>query len=130
MDRFAPYATVPLRWGVGIVFLYFGSSKFLWSQREILQIIELGAPSTIAPVLNYGLGVVEVLVALAMLLGIYVRHASLVASALVVTILTVFTLKFGLLGLETVFRDIAILGATLSLALRCDDRFCIIKSPK
>ena len=127
MQKLVLYVTVPLRWGVGFVFLYFGLSKYLWSQREIAQFIDMGMPASLAPTANFIFGGLEIFVAISMFLGIFVRQAALVASTLLVLIIGGFTLKFGKLGLDTVFRDLAILGASLSLIVRHHDPWCLEK---
>ncbi len=126
MNSLAKFATFPLRIGVGLVFLYFGLAKFLWPSRDISQMIELGIPQQFAPLLNFLMGILEVLIAVAMLLGVYVKYAAIAAATMITLILAGFTIKFGKLGFDTIFRDIAILGAAISLAIRCDDRFCLI----
>lgn len=124
-QKLLSYATLPLRWGLGFVFLYFGLSKFLWPQRDIAQFIDLGAPAGIAPIMNFIFGALELFVVLSMFLGVFVRQAAAIASALLMLIIVAFTLKYGKLGLDTVFRDIAILGAALSLIVRHHDPLCL-----
>lgn len=126
-QRLLPYATVPLRWGVGFVFLYFGLNKYLWPQRDITQFIAMGVPGGIAPTVNFIFGALEIAISLAMFLGIWVRLAASLASLLLIVILGSFSLQFGKLGFDTVFRDVAILGGALSLIIRCDDPFCMVR---
>lgn len=114
-SKLSAYATLPLRFGVGFVFLYFGLGKFLW------------APAGIAPTINFFFGVMELFVAFAMFLGVFVRQAAITASALLILIISSFVLKYGKFGFDTVFRDAAILGAALSLIVRHHDPWCLEK---
>ncbi|MBI1975039.1 MAG: DoxX family membrane protein [Parcubacteria group bacterium] len=121
-QKLSRYAAVPLRFGVGFVFFYFGFLKYRYPQQNIAQFLDMGVPTGIAPAINFIFGAVEILIALAMFSGLLVRYAAAVASFLLILILGGFTLKYGRFGFDAVFRDLAVLGATLSLALRVGEK--------
>jgi uncharacterized membrane protein YphA (DoxX/SURF4 family) len=127
-EKFLEYSTVPIRFWVGFVFLYFGLSKFLESQRDILQLIDFGIPASIAHIVNFLFGIIEVSISVSMFLGVLVKEAAIVASGILILIISRFSIKYGKLGFDSVFRDVAILGATSSLILRNKDPWCLYKS--
>jgi len=127
LDNLKIYATVPLRWGVAFVFLYFGLGKFLAPAGNIAQFADIGVPPALAPAANYVSGALELFVSIAMFTGVFVRQAAILASLMLGAIIGSFTLKFGKLGFDSVFRDVAILGATLSLILKNRDPWSLQK---
>ncbi|MFT4250745.1 MAG: DoxX family membrane protein [Candidatus Woesearchaeota archaeon] len=98
-----------LRISIGALFLYFGVQALtqpLVAMSYIPAYAEFLANNTFITVY----GVVEVLIGLALLIGIYVRYAALLAAALLVGVV------IALGNNEVMYRDLVILFATLVLA--------------
>ena len=106
-------APLVLRVGVGIVFLYFGITKFTqpdvwinWINPKILYYIPF-TPHTFI----YLQGALESLTGLMLIIGLLTRVFALIAFLIVAAILVSVGIS------DVTVRDIAILAAALSLAL-------------
>lgn len=117
-------STLILRIGLGLVFLLFGLGKFKGDAyaktTKSLQIVKSLPISPDTTVLL--IGSLEILIATLLLLGLYTRLASLLASLHLISILLIF----GLTNID-ILRDIGLLGAALSLFLTGSEFFCLDK---
>ena len=111
-------ALLILRAGLAIVFLLFGYQKLSnpsQTSAEIQLLLNLGIGAVAA--INFYLGLTEIIVALALLIGIYARFFGIVAALLTAAFLTSFLLKFGLSINPDLYRDVGLTAIGLALAL-------------
>lgn len=104
------HSPLVLRLGLALVFGWFGIDKFLHVSAWYGWI---PAWLTFVPLdaFLYVLGALEVIAALLLLIGIYVRIASLACAALLIAVV----LNFGIN--EITVRDIGLIGMALALAM-------------
>lgn len=116
--RYQKFAPLFLRVGLAIVFFLFGLKKLTHpgqATAEIQLILEFDL--THAAAINYYLGLTEMLVALALLVGFKVRGFALLASFLVSIFFLSFLTTYGLSINPDLYRDIGLLGGALALFL-------------
>ncbi len=122
MNKTSSYAPILLRFAIGLVYLWFGSSQLLdplqWEAFVPSWALYGGITSH---TLVYFNGIFEVIMALLLLLGIYTR---IVASLLFVHLLTI-TLSIGFNAIGV--RDFGLTFATLSIALYGDDKYSLTR---
>ena len=112
------YSQIALRLGLAVVFLWFGIDKFIqpqyWLDAWVPQGVQvLVGRLGIGPTdLMHLLGIMEVLVALSLATGFFMRYFSGVAAAFLVIVMSVNGFKDILLVL-----DIALIGALIALVL-------------
>jgi len=116
--RFQKLASLFLRFGIGIVFLLFGIKKLLnpgQSTAEIQLLINFDLADAAA--MNFYLGLIEVIIALAFFVGLKVRVTALVASIFLLLFFSSFLVRYGLSINPDLYRDVGLLGGTLALFL-------------
>lgn len=116
--RYQKYAPLVLRFGLAVVFFLFGLQKLsnpgqTTSEIQLLLNFELAD----AAAANYYLGIIEMLIAFAFLLGFKVRVLSLIAAILVSLFFASFFFKFGLSINPDIYRDVGLFGGSLALFL-------------
>lgn len=110
------YASLFLRLGLALVFLIFSYHKFAspeQAQAEIQLLLDTGRG--LAGFLNYFLGVLEMVLALFLLLGWYIKYAAPISVFLIVIIFVSLAYKYGLIFDPALARDIGLIGAGLAL---------------
>jgi len=116
MDKLKPFAPLCLRLGLAVVFLLFGFEKFYaagQASAEIDSILEIGLE--LASLLNFILGMIELIIAGSFILGWGIRWTAPIATALVIVIFFSIVVKFGFRIDPTISRDIGLIGACLAL---------------
>lgn len=112
-------ALLVLRIGLATVFLLFGYQKLSVPAQTtseiqlLLNFLGLAAASAI----NFYLGLTEIIVALALLIGIRARFFGIVAALLTASFLASFLLKFGLSINPDLYRDVGLTAIGLALSL-------------
>lgn len=115
LARFAPLI---IRIGLAVVFLLFGMQKLSNPSQTTAEIqLLLNWKLSNVAVLNYYLGLTEIILAAAFLSGFKVRIAAVIASFLLILFLFSFLAKYGLSINPDLYRDIGLLGAAISLIL-------------
>lgn len=115
-ENFKNYAPIFLRLGLAVVFLLFGYQKLSVPEQtraEIQLLLDIGLGS--ASAINYYLGLAELLVALGFLFGAYMKYIAPLASVLLTGFFVSFLWKYGASIDPTLYRDLGLLGGTLSL---------------
>lgn len=110
------YAPLFLRTGLAVVFLIFGYHKLsdpAQSSAEIQLLLSIDLP--LASFLNYFVGAVEIILALSLLLGFYIKYSAPIATLLIAVIFISLTYKYGLLFDASLSRDIGLIAASLAL---------------
>lgn len=110
------YAPLFLRLGLAVVFALFGYQKLSVPEQtraEIQLLLDVGLGS--ASAINYYLGLLELLVALGFLFGVYMRSIAPLASILLAGFFVSFIWKYGASIDPTIYRDLGLLGGSLSL---------------
>ena len=116
--RLKPYAPLIVRLGLALVFFLFAYQKLSIPEQtsaEIQILLDLGLGSAAA--INYYLGLMEMIIALGLVLGVHVRFVSGLAALSLVGILVAFLRKYGASVDPNLYRDVGLLGAALSLWL-------------
>lgn len=111
-------ALLILRAGLAIVFLLFGYQKLsnpAQTTAEIQLILNLGLGGSAA--INYYLGLLEIIVALALLAGVRVRIFGTIAALLTASFLGSFLTKFGVSINPDLYRDVGLTAIGLALAI-------------
>ncbi|MDP4012988.1 MAG: DoxX family protein [Candidatus Nanoarchaeia archaeon] len=106
------YTSVLLRFGLGSVFLYFGIYEKLYKPDITMQIIEnlnINIPIPLG-LFIFLFGILELVIGSFLVLGLYTRITSIVASLMILGII----LQFGYLNVP---RDPALLAMALSLII-------------
>jgi len=111
-------APVFLRLGLAVVFLLFGVQKLTspgqaTSETQLITNFELADAAAI----NFYLGLVEIVIAISFVLGFKVRLFASVSSLLIVTFFLSFLSKYGVSLNPDLYRDIGLIGASISLFL-------------
>lgn len=115
LARFAPLI---IRIGLAIVFLLFGLQKLSNPSQTTAEIqLLLNWKLSNATALNYYLGLTEIILAVAFLIGFKIRIVTVIASSLLILFLSSFLAKYGLSINPDLYRDIGLLGAAIALFL-------------
>lgn len=119
VSRYQKFAPLFLRLGLAIVFILFGLQKLanpLQTTAEIQLLVGLELADAAA--INYYLGLAEILVAFSFLFGFKVRFFAGLATLLVTLFFLSILSKYGLSINPDLYRDIGIIGASISLFLQ------------
>jgi len=117
--KLLPYASVFLRFGLGLVFLLFAYHKLSIPEQGrveiqgILSFLNLGAVAA----MNYYLGIAELLIAISFFLGWQIRWFAPLAAVLIGGFFASIMLKFGLTNDPNLYRDVGIFGGAIALWL-------------
>jgi len=116
--RFQKFAPLFLRFGLAAVFLLFGLQKLInpiqtTAEIQLLLSFELAD----AAALSFYMGLIEILIAVAFVVGFKVRFFALVSSLLVSMLFISFIAKYGFSINPDLYRDIGLLGASIALFL-------------
>lgn len=117
------YAPLCIRIGLGIVFILFGAQKLSVPSQTTAEIQQLlfdpnNAESLgSASVINYYIGLLEMIVGLGLLIGLRVRIWALVAAFMAGGIFISFIVTYGVKNDFTLYRDIGLVFGALSLVL-------------
>jgi putative oxidoreductase len=131
LDRFERYAhchDLPLRVALGVVFITAGFGK-LFGQPGLagFQGMLQGIGFPLAGMFALLVAVIEFGGAIALFLGLYTRYAAALLS--VILIVAIITVKIpGDGGLASMFTDIGLLGASISLLFTGAKTYCLDKS--
>lgn len=107
-----------LRLGLGLVFILFGYHKLsvpTQATAEVQLLLNIGIGS--ASAINFYLGLVEFMIALALFLGFDSALSSFSAGFLTIGIFTSLVFKYGINQDPTLNRDVGLIGAALALWL-------------
>lgn len=118
LSRYQRFAPLFLRVGLALVFFLFGLQKLMnpgQATAEIQLLLEFDVADAAA--LNFYLGLVEIITAVALLVGVRVRVFALVSTFLVVMFFISFLLKYGTSLNPNLYRDVGLAGASLALFL-------------
>lgn len=116
--RFQKYAPLFLRVGLALVFFLFGLKKILHPAQTTSEIqLLLNFELADAAALSFYTGLVEMLIAFSLLIGIKVRFFSLIAFFMVTLFFLSFLAKYGLSINPDIYRDVGLLGAAIALFL-------------
>lgn len=118
LAKLASYAPLMLRLGLAVVFFLFAYQKLSVPEQtsaEIQILLDSGIGSAAA--INFYLGLLEMIIALGLILGAYVRVVSGLAVLSLVGILVSFLSKYGADVDPSLYRDVGLIGAALSLWL-------------
>lgn len=120
-DWIRPWAPLSLRFGLGLVFLLFAAQKLGnpgQGNAEIQLILSIDPSNRSLPaLLNYGLGVTELMVAFSFLSGAFIRYTALIATALIMLFFGGLVTKYGLRQDPTLNRDLGLIGGAFALWL-------------
>ena len=123
-DKNQRYATLFIRLGIAVVFLWFGFDKFIqpvnwigWVPNWMQTLIPISMTAFM-----YVQGAIETLVGVLLLFGYQVRFAAFLAA---ITLLGVELAMVGTGQTEMMLRDAGLLAASLSLLLTGCDCFSI-----
>ncbi len=112
------YSQIALRIGLAIVFLWFGIDKFIQPQYWLDAWVPQGVQALVGRLgigptdLMHLLGIMEIVVALSLATGFFIRYFSGVAAVFLIIVMSVNGFKDILLVL-----DIALIGALMALVL-------------
>lgn len=118
LAKLVPYAPLVLRLGLAVVFFLFAYQKLSVPEQtraEIQILLDIGLGSAAA--INYYIGLLEMIIALGLLFGGYVRLVSGLAALSLIGILVSFLRKYGAEVDPNLYRDVGLLGGALSLWL-------------
>lgn len=116
--KFQKFAPVFLRFGLAAVFLLFGLQKLTNPAQTTAEVqLLLNLDLADAAALSYYLGLIEIIISCAFILGFRVRFFALAAGLLVVLFFISFLAKFGLSINPDLYRDVGLLGAAVALFL-------------
>ena len=102
-----------LRIGLAIVFLYFGLDKFINLEANINIIRSFSFIPIDIKFFTVFYGVIEILVASFLILGLFTRITAIIASLMILTIFLMFWILFN----DLIIRDIGLLAIAISLAI-------------
>ena len=118
LDKSKNWASFLLRWGLAVVFILFGYQKLSIPEQtraEIQLLLDIGLGS--ASAINFYLGLIEIMIAISFVLGIFIKKTSLLASLMLLGFFSSFLWKYGL-GIDpTLYRDLGLLAGSLALWL-------------
>ncbi|MCH8741667.1 DoxX family protein [Patescibacteria group bacterium] len=116
--RFQKFAPLLLRFGLATVFLLFGVQKLINPSQTTVEIqLLLNFELADAAALSFYMGLFEILIALAFIVGLKVRFSALVSSLLISIFFISFLVKYGFSISPDLYRDIGLLGASMALFL-------------
>jgi len=116
--RFQKFAPVFLRFGLAVVFLLFGLQKLINPGQTTAEIqLLLSFELADAAALSFYMGLFEILIAGAFIIGLRVRFFALASSFLVSLLFISFFVKYGSSINPDFYRDIGLLGASGALFL-------------
>ena len=114
--KFKEYSPLILRTGIAIVFLWFGFTQISNPEGWTKMVPSyLGTPTTTLIYIN---GVVEIILAALLLLGLFTRTVALLLTLHLLHIITI--LGYG----PSAARDFALAVAAFSIFLKGPDEFC------
>lgn len=117
MDKYRDYALLLLRLVIVFIFLYHGVPKAMDWAMATDKFVAMGFPGFLGPIV----GIVEVIAAVLVLLGVWHAYANYVLAIIIAVALIGVQLPKGVTaGFE---RDLLILATNLYLALRGPGRF-------
>lgn len=145
IDRYAKYAPFILRIGLGVVFFWFGLDKLLrpwywegWMPSWMGSILPVSLTSFL-----YIQGIVELMIGVLLIMGLFTRVASLIASLILGGIISTFVFNANVIGhftkfhidgdifflilTETLFRDLGLLAGAIALILLGGGAFSLDK---
>lgn len=122
LSNYFDHAVLLLRLSLGGIFAFFGVQAVLdpalhlgiWFAPWVEALPIIGTSQFV-----FALGVLEILVAIALIFGVGIRYASLIAAGLLLGIIV--NLGLG----EIAYRDIVLLAAALVLATQKEYRFAL-----
>lgn len=118
VERFQKYAPLCLRFGLAAVFFLFGMQKLINPSQTSAEIqLLLNFELADATALNFYLGLTEIIIAAAFVIGLKIRLFALIASVLLVMFFLSFLVKYGLSINPDLYRDIGLLGGAVALFL-------------
>lgn len=118
VERFQKYAPLCLRFGLAAVFFLFGMQKLINPSQTSAEIqLLLNFELADATALNFYLGLTEIIIAAAFVIGLKIRLFALIASVLLVMFFLSFLVKYGLSINPDLYRDIGLLGGAIALFL-------------
>jgi uncharacterized membrane protein YphA (DoxX/SURF4 family) len=116
--RFQKYAPLFLRFGLAIVFLLFGLQKLINPGQSTAEIqLLLSFELADAAALSFYFGITEIILAIALSLGIKVRFFALLSALMVIMLFISFLAKYGLSINPDLYRDVGLLGGAIALFL-------------
>ena len=116
LDKSKNWASFLLRWGLAVVFILFGYQKLSIPEQtraEIQLLLDIGLGS--ASAINFYLGLIEIMIAISFVLGIFIKKTSLLASLMLLGFFSSFLWKYGLSIDPTLYRDLGLLAGSLAL---------------
>ena len=114
--RFQKFTPLFLRFGLATVFLLFGVQKLMNPSQTTAEIqLLLSFELADAAAISFYMGLFEILIALAFIIGLKVRFSALIASMLISMLFISFLVKYGFSINPDLYRDIGLLGASLAL---------------
>ncbi len=125
LTKYHDYASVLVRAALAAVLVYFGQDAVrnselhmnIWLAEWTLSLPLIGTPQFI-----FVLGIMQLLLALMLVLGVYLRYASLAVAALLVGIVVNLILLY---DHAAVFRNLVLIAASLMLATQQSYRFAL-----
>ena len=111
-------ALLILRIGLAAVFFLFGFQKLSSPSQttaEIQLIVNLGLGAVSA--INYYMGLVEIILALGLVIGIKTKLVGLAAAVLTASFLASFLIKFGVSINPDLYRDVGLTAIGIAIAL-------------
>ena len=114
------YAPIVLRYGLAIVFFWFGFSQLLNPSNFIGYLPQFLFDSSFAEQLVIANGIFEIIFAIALCVGIYTR----IVAGLLALHLLLITFEVGLLS-ETGIRDFGLTIAVIAITLNGPDKWCL-----
>ena len=115
--EFIDLSSFILRIGLAIIFLYFGLDKFINLEANINVIKTFSFIPINIKVFTISYGLVEILIASFLILGLFTKIIAIIASLMILTIF----LAFWFLLNDLIIRDIGLLTAAISLAITGSD---------
>lgn len=116
--RFRKYAPLVLRLGLAVVFILFGLKKLISPSQATAEIqLLMNFELVDAAALNFYLGLLEIIIAAAFLIGFKVRVFTVFAGVLLTLFFISFFAKYGFSINPDLYRDIGLLGGAIALFL-------------
>ncbi len=118
-------APIILRLGIAIVFIFFAIHKLTpatagQGAAEIEQLFGIGRE--LSQPLNFYIGIVEALIALALIIGIQVRLAGFLAGSMITTIFIAYANFKGLKLTPDIYRDVGLAAACFAVFFLGNDK--------
>lgn len=116
--RFQKFSPVALRFGLAAVFLLFGLKKLINPEQVTAEIqLLLNFELADAAAINFYLGLIEMILAGAFLIGLKIRIFALVGALLIGMFFLSFFVKYGISINPDLYRDVGLFGAAFALFL-------------